>query len=191
MRLMAASGQNRSSRQPCNARLLLPARGAGLSGLGVRAGTSQQKPALPARHGRRESARRRMRRPGATRGFAQPGHEQDHHQLWLPFGSPASLAPLTFSKTNGGLKLATAPANGPRWPRLRGAQSRAGEVFALAPWPVRRQGTAQRRFAAAETARASGSASRDSSVSPQTELRNPRPGEVVSSARPAPIPQRV
>src|SRR5450755_503746 len=34
----------------------------------------------------------------------------------------------------------------------------------------------------------SGSASRDSSVSPQTELRNPGPGEVVSSARPAPIP---
>ncbi len=29
-----------------------------------------------------------MRRPGATRGFAQPGHRQDHQQLWLPVWLP-------------------------------------------------------------------------------------------------------
>ena len=45
-------------------------------------------PAFSARHARRESTRGRMRRPSATRGFAQPGHGPDHHRLWLPRLAP-------------------------------------------------------------------------------------------------------
>jgi len=67
---------------------VLPARGASLSEFGVRAGMVQQESAFSARHGRRESARGRIRRPGAARGFALPGHGRVHHQLWLPVWLP-------------------------------------------------------------------------------------------------------
>src|ERR1022692_314412 len=49
---------------------------------------TQPEPAFSARHDRRESTRRRIRRPGATQGFAWPGHRQDHQQLWLPVWLP-------------------------------------------------------------------------------------------------------
>ena len=61
----------------------LPARSASLSELGIRAEMTQPEPAFSARHGRRESTRRRIRRPGAAGGFAWPDHAR----------SPSTLAP--------------------------------------------------------------------------------------------------
>jgi hypothetical protein len=61
----------------------LPAHSASLSELGIRAEMTQPEPAFSARHGRRESTRRRIRRPGAAGGFAWPDHAR----------SPSTLAP--------------------------------------------------------------------------------------------------
>jgi hypothetical protein len=69
-----------------------PARSAGPQRAWRPAGMTQQESAFSARHVHQDPARRRMRRFGATRGFAQPGHGQDHHQLWLPVWPPVSFA---------------------------------------------------------------------------------------------------
>ena len=66
---------------------------------------TQPEPAFSARHDRRESARRRIRRPDAMRGFAQPGHRQDHQQPWLPVWPPvSSLTILPRSQQASGLQ---------------------------------------------------------------------------------------
>jgi hypothetical protein len=75
MRLMAASGQDRSSRQPGNA-------GSGLRGLGAR--TTQREPAFSAGTGRRESARGRMRRLV----LREASHSRALDTITISFGSP-------------------------------------------------------------------------------------------------------
>jgi hypothetical protein len=72
---------------PCIAGLRPAARSASLSELGIRAEMTQPEPAFSARHGRRESTRRQIRRPGAAGGF-DGLIMQDHHQLWLPVWLP-------------------------------------------------------------------------------------------------------
>jgi hypothetical protein len=84
MRLMAGSGQNRAGHQPTQS--LAPAcRLAALVSAGLVPGPDDStRPAFSCRHGRRGLACGRMRRPGATRGFASPGQSQDHQRYWLP-----------------------------------------------------------------------------------------------------------
>jgi hypothetical protein len=82
---MAASGQNRSSHQ--RYAMLgsgLPACGAGLSELGVRAGMTQRELAFSARHGRRESVRGRMR----VLVLRDISHSTGMDKITISFGSP-------------------------------------------------------------------------------------------------------
>jgi hypothetical protein len=71
---------------------------------------TQKEPARAARHGCRESARGRMRRPRVLREAPHcPAMDKITINFGSPFGSlpvwlPISLAPLTFNNPNGSLK---------------------------------------------------------------------------------------